>query len=288
MSSGNSSKDNQAAHRRSTSPKRCQRGRRRPLDNQPSQSHHHAPPPAAPTPPPASHTSGGAPGSLQRPSPRTASRTPLLALAGVLAVVVLAGGGYLLGRGGDAATSTSPDTTSAELNGQGENADVQEASGEEPPTDTDTSDQGSEVASSIYGLIQDSSRDKASIQAAARELTSCGDLEGAAATFDAAEASRNTLAERASELDLSTLPEAAPLVDELVQAWHYSAQADAAFADAARYSPCDNSSSELASATDLSTQSHPHKDEAARLWNEIASSSRSQPSPALNCERLRY
>jgi len=229
-----------------------------------------APPPAAPTPPPASHTSGGAPGSLQRPSPRTANRTPLLALAGVLAVVVLAGGGYLLGRGGDAATSTSPDTTSAELNGQGENADVQEASGEESPTHTDTSDQGSDVASSIYGLIQDSSRDKANIQAAARELTSCGDLEGAAATFDAAEASRNTLAERASELDLSTLPEAAPLVDELVQAWHYSAQADAAFADAARYSPCDNSSSELASATDLSTQSHPHKDEAARLWNEIA------------------
>jgi hypothetical protein len=176
----------------------------------------------------------------------------------------------LIGRGGDPATSTSSDTTSAEPRRQSENADAQGVSGEESPSDTDTLDQGSEVASSIYALIQASSRDKAKIQAAAHELTSCGDLEDAAATFDDAEASRNRLAERASELDLSTLPEAAPLVDELVQAWHYSAQADAAFADAARYSPCDNSSSELSSASNLSKASHPHKDEAARLWNEIA------------------
>ena len=130
---------------------------------------------------------------------------------------------------------------------------------------------GSDVAVEIYSLIQESSRDKANIQAAARELTSCGDLEGAARTFDAAEASRNTLAERAGALDLTTLPEAGPLVAQLTQAWSYSAQADAAFADAARYSPCDNASSELASATELSTKSHPHKDEAARLWNELAS-----------------
>lgn len=226
-----------------------------------------ATPPAAPAPPP---PCGSAPGSTPRPSLRTANRAPLLALAGVLSVVVLAGGGYLLGRGGDADTTTAPDSTSAEPQGQSEDADAQGASGGEKASDSEPSDEGSDVASSIYGLIQDSSRDKANIQAAARELTSCGDLEGAAATFDAAETSRNTLAKRASELDLSTLPAAAPLVDELVQAWHYSAQADAAFADAARKSPCDNSSSELASATDLSTQSHPHKDEAARLWNELA------------------
>ncbi|MFZ2501534.1 MAG: hypothetical protein WAW88_02515 [Nocardioides sp.] len=191
-------------------------------------------------------------------------------LAGVLAVVVLGGGGYLLGRGGDAAPGGDPNTASSGLADQGEDANAQDSPEGEPAADVEPSDQGSDVASSIYRLIQDSSRDKANIQAAARELTSCGDLEGAAATFDAAESSRNALADQASELDLSTLPEASPLVDELIQAWHYSAQADAAFAEAARYSPCDNASSELATATDLSTQSHPHKDEAARLWNEIA------------------
>lgn len=187
----------------------------------------------------------------------------MLGAAAVL--VAMVGAGSLLSRGegpapagtttGDrgAAISPTPTTTS-------QGAESTEPGGQA----------GAQVASKLYSLIRRSSQDKASIQAAAGELTSCGNVASAARTFDAAERSRNVLVDRVQVLDLSELPEALRLVESLSRAWHLSALADAAFADAARYAPCDNGSTYLADATELSQQSHPHKNRAARLWNDLA------------------
>ncbi|MFZ2501952.1 MAG: serine/threonine-protein kinase, partial [Nocardioides sp.] len=176
---------------------------------------------------------------------RSNTVTALVAFLGVLTALTLVASLYVVGRGGDDAPSASGTAS----RGAESEAEV--------------------LVASIYGLIQDSSRDKANVQAAAQELTSCGDLVGAANTFAEAENSRNDLARRAQELDPSALPGAAQLINELIQGWQYSARADAAFADAARRRPCVSQSRELETATRMSARSHPHKDTAAILWNGI-------------------
>ena len=138
------------------------------------------------------------------------------------------------------------------------------------PVSSELADRVPEPLREIYALMEESARDKAKIQGAARQLSACRDLERAATIFVEAERSRNSLAASAGALDVSASPEAEPLIRELVEAWQYSARADEAFAAAARATPCGEDSSDLERAVQLSTQSHPHKERAARLWNVLA------------------
>ncbi|MER5210105.1 hypothetical protein ABT063_05830 [Streptomyces sp. NPDC002838] len=209
--------------------------------------------------PPSAYDDGGGRGR------RAGSRVPLIAAVGVGIAVLGIGAGALLAGGGDDKGDDKNQTVSATA----------------PATDGSASpsaDPAKQQAVALDRLLADSGDSRASVINAVANVKACKSLGQAAKDLREAAGQRNGLVTRLSALSVDKLPNHAALTDALTKAWKASASADnhyAAWADqAAGKKGCKKGQARVTGQTQAGNRASgtasTEKVKAAQLWNTIA------------------
>ncbi|MBC9727151.1 hypothetical protein [Streptomyces sp. TRM68367] len=229
-----------------------------------SQPHHQPQPPYAAAQPAYAPQGPGHDGGRGRRGGRTGKRVPLLAAVGVVIAVLGVGAGAMLaGGGGDKGSENKPVSATAPTHG---------ASASPSP------DPAREQAVELDKLLADSGNSRTTVINAVAHVKACRDLPQAAKDLREAAKQRNQLVTRLSGLSVDKLPDHAALTTALTKAWQASAAADnhyAAWADqTARKKGCKKGKARVTGQTQAGNRASgtasTEKAEAARLWNAIA------------------
>lgn len=224
--------------------------------------------------------------------PKRGSGRLAWALAAAIAIVLVAGGAFALGTLADRhdhghgvtaptevlPTVDAPSTSSATTPQPAPPVAADSTSATPSPSRSagkvdPTSSEG--VARSLSALMSDSQVDKSDVSRASSDLQSCQRVAAAVLTFQGAAASRQRLVQQVAAIDTHALPGAQEVVTELSRAWGTAAQADAAYVAWGRSfrrvgAKCVDSPALQRRASNLSVQTHPYKQAAARAWAPIA------------------
>jgi hypothetical protein len=196
---------------------------------------------------------------------RGGSRVPLIAAIGVAIAVVGIGAGALLAGGG------------------GEEGDKNEPVAATGPTAEESASPSADPAEAqaveLDKLLADSGDSRTSVISAVADVKACRNLAGAAKDLRDAAKQRTGLVTRLSGVAVDKLPDHATLTSALTKAWQASASADnhyAAWADqvAAKKGKCKKgqapTTGRTAAGNRESGTASQQKTEAAELWNVIA------------------
>ncbi|MFG2574612.1 hypothetical protein [Streptomyces sp. NPDC048481] len=197
---------------------------------------------------------------------RTRSRVPLFAAVGVaLAVVGVGAGALLAGGGGDKGGAGQTVAASAPVTGGSAST---------------SADGARQQAVELDKLLADSGSSRAGVISAVASVKSCDNLSQAASDLRDAAGQRTGLVTRLSALKVDRLPDHDALTVALTKAWQASASADehyAAWADQVNGDKKKNCRKGSARATGeaqagnrASGTASAQKSRAAKLWNEIA------------------
>ncbi|GAA2222522.1 hypothetical protein GCM10010232_03710 [Streptomyces amakusaensis] len=236
------------------------------------------PPPPLGTPPPQTPQPRGAgDGSHRRAQRRAAPRrrmgAPVVAAVVVGCAVLGLGVGALMFGGDDGekdpASAADPATASAPPS-----TAPSAAPSSEPPAEDPVKTQ----AKALDLLLADSNDSRSAVIRSVANIRQCKNLGQAAADLRAAAEQRRSLVTRLGGLDIGKLPEHEDLAESLTEAWQASASADdhyAAWADqTGRKKGCKNgkarNTSRAAEGNSASGEATEAKQEAAALWNPIA------------------
>lgn len=131
------------------------------------------------------------------------------------------------------------------------------------------------AASAVDGLLDEAGEGRRAVISAVTNIMKCGPgISGDITTLETAADSREDLAERAGELDVSLLSGGQDAVRRLVAAWQNSAVADRHFAAWGREvlgcSGDPGSSAERTAGIDASEEATADKEAFVLLWNPIA------------------
>ncbi|MGW0689060.1 hypothetical protein ACWD2L_37655 [Streptomyces sp. NPDC002754] len=233
----------------------------------------HAPPPGpggpgAPgmTPPPQQY------GYQPEPPPRggknrTGSKVPLIAAIGVGILVVGVGAGAMLSGGDD---DKKTDATKNVSN----SAPASESA-------SPTVDPAKEQAVELDKLLGDSNNSRSAVVRSVANIGSCKALPQASKDLQSAATQRNELVTRLGTLSVDKLPDNARLTAALTSAWKASASADSHYARwgdqvaAKKKALCKKGhakpTSERRAGDAASGTASTQKQQASKLWNEIAS-----------------
>ncbi|MFH8368597.1 hypothetical protein [Streptomyces sp. NPDC018031] len=204
---------------------------------------------------------GGGPARRRKPAVLIGIVVAGCAIAGLAAgAAISAGGDDGDDKKKDDAKSTAP-TTSAS------------------PEPTPTADPVETQAKALDQLLADSNDSRASVIKAVGNIRTCKDLTNAAKDLRAAAGQRNGLVTRLSEISVDKLPDHAKLTAALNKAWKSSAAADnhyAAWADQVKgkkgcHKGKARTTRQVGLAERASGEATKAKEEAATLWNGIAS-----------------
>ncbi|WP_161789811.1 hypothetical protein [Streptacidiphilus neutrinimicus] len=183
-----------------------------------------------PQPPPAAYTGADE-------APRRMSTGVMLAIVIVVAAVLGVGAVWGLGLGrssGSAGSGASPVASgggSASGSTGGSAAPSGSPSGGASPSASGSATAGAQAqAQAVDSLLSQSKGVRQSIGSAATDVSGCTNLADAQGAFQNAANSRQSLANQATTLDVSQLPNGAALLQQLAQAERDSANADNAYA----------------------------------------------------------
>ncbi|MET7649403.1 hypothetical protein [Streptomyces sp. NPDC005486] len=196
---------------------------------------------------------------------RTRSRLPLFAAIGVALAVVGIGAGAMLAGGGKDQGDDDHKTVAASA----------------PATEGSAATGAAEKqAVELDKLLADSGSSRASVISAVADVKACGNLGQAATDLRDAAKQRTELVTRLSALKVDQLPDHTALTTALTKAWQASASADnhyAAWADqvaGSKKKSCKKGSARTTSETQAGNRASgtasAQKTQAATLWNGIA------------------
>ncbi len=201
------------------------------------------------------------------PRGRTGSKGPLVAAVVVgCAVLGLGAGALLSGGGDDEKKSGEPENVSAS------------APAEEKPSPSPSVDPVREQAVALDKLLADSNNSRAAVIRSVANIQKCESLDEAASDLRDAAKQRNDLVRRLGEIQVDKLPEHQRLTAALTKAWKASAEADNRYATWADQTKgkraCRDgqarSTGQHAAGNRASGEATKAKNEAAPLWNSIA------------------
>jgi len=208
--------------------------------------------------------------------PKEPNRTGRLVLIGgvvaaVAAVVVVAV--LVLHPGGPGIPAASNTTTSSPSSSSTPAATTTSVGSS---TSTGVSAAAVQEAQSINQLLSQSSSDRSAIVAAVADISKCGDVAQDQETLQTAAQSRQALLTQLSQLTVTDIPNVAPMLSDLTQAWQASLQADTAYgawAGDVLQSGCGgppSSDANFAAAGTADMQATTAKEAFVAAWNQIA------------------
>jgi hypothetical protein len=208
-------------------------------------------------------------------------RSPLPVIAVSIAAVALVGAGIgayiLIGQSSSSSSGTTglgSQSATGTGTGNGPASPTQSSSSAPPPTTPPTSQGTAEktAATSLAGLLSQSSQDRNAINAAYNDGISCGNLSADQSTFQQASANRQSLLNQLGSLQgASTLPSS--MISDLTSAWQASIQADNDYAQwlgDENTSGCTQQDSYFQAATTPNNQATTYKSAFINQWNPIA------------------
>ncbi|GGY94654.1 hypothetical protein [Streptomyces poonensis] len=198
---------------------------------------------------------------------RTGSRVPMIAAVGVGIAVLGVGAGALLGTSGGGDEEQDPDRTVAAV--------ASEAAESPSPT----VDPAKEQAVALDKLLADSGSSRESVIRAVQNIKGCDNLQQAGTDLLEAAEQRKNLVTRLSQLSVDKLPNHAALTTALTKAWQASESADNHYAawagETAKKKGCHKGQARTTHHTQAgntaSGTASAEKEQAAKLWNAIAS-----------------
>ena len=210
---------------------------------------------------------------------RKSSRLPMIAL-GVVAIAVIGLGAGALMSGGDSKDDSAPASASSPT------GDAQAQPGADP---------AKQQAEALDKLLADSNNSRSAVIGAVGSIKSCTNLDEAAGDLHGAAQQRRGLVTQLKSLTIDKLPGNGELAASLTKAWQASASADDHYAQWAKQAKsgkvCKGGKphrTQAAAAGDKSSgDATLAKNQAAKLWNAIATKYGLTERPRSSCRRGR-